>query len=186
MNRLHEIRANSDTTEWNYVPGEMNPADHCTRYTRFSQLMSQTSWIDGPKCLKCNSSFNSSESRIVDKENVSTAIEERQVHIATNNTKKTHSCIIWEYYSSFAKLVRHISSIMKLKEKWINLKRKDVQKIDINLLALGNLKKAERDIYKHSQLESFPTEYRRLINNQEVKKSQPVIIVKTFHFRRTY
>ena len=88
MNRLHEIRANSDTTEWNYVPGEMNPADHCTRYTPFSQLMSQTSWIDGPKCLKYNSSFNSSESLTVDEENASTVIEECQVHIATNNTKK--------------------------------------------------------------------------------------------------
>ena len=32
MNRLYEIRANSDTTEWNYVPGKMKPADDCTRY----------------------------------------------------------------------------------------------------------------------------------------------------------
>ena len=66
----------------------MNPADHCTRYTPFSQLMSQTSSIDGPKCLKDNSSFNSGESLNVDEENVSTVIEERQVHIATSNTKK--------------------------------------------------------------------------------------------------
>ena len=88
MNRLHEIRANSDTTEWNYVPGEMNPADHCTRYAPFSQLMSQTSWINGPKCLKDNSSFNSSESLTGDEENVSTVMKERQVHITTNNTKK--------------------------------------------------------------------------------------------------
>ena len=168
MNRLHEIRANSDTTEWNYVPGEMNPADH---RTTFSQLMSQTNWMDRPKCLKDNSSFNSSESLTVDEENVSTATEERQVYIATNNTKKTHSCIKWEYYSSFPKLVRNISSIMKLKEKWINLKRKDAQKIDINLLTVADLRKAEREIYKHSQLEPFPTEYRHLINNQEVKKN---------------
>ena len=146
MNRLHEIRANSDTAELNYAPGEMNPADHCTRYTRFSQLMSQTSWIDGPKCLKCNSSFNSSQSLTVDEENVSIAIEEHQVHIPTSNIKKTHSCIKWEYYSSFPKLVRHISSIMKLKEKWINLKRKDAQKIDINLLTVADLRKAEREI----------------------------------------
>ena len=76
MNRLHEIRANSDTSELNYIPGELNPADHRTRYTRFSQLMSQTSWTDGPKCLKCNSSFNSSESRTVDEENVSTKVSE--------------------------------------------------------------------------------------------------------------
>ena len=41
MNRLHEIRANSDTTKWNYVPGEMNPADHCTCYTPFSQVVSK-------------------------------------------------------------------------------------------------------------------------------------------------
>ena len=59
---------------------------------------------------------------------------------------------------------------MKLKEKWINLKRKDAQKIDINLLTVVDLKKAEREIYKHSQRESFPTEYRHLINNQEAKK----------------
>ena len=55
-------------------PGEMNPADHCTRYTPFSQLLSQTSWINGPKCLQDNSSFNSSESLTVDEENVTTAI----------------------------------------------------------------------------------------------------------------
>ena len=181
MKRLHEIRANSDTTEWNYVPGEMNPAYHCTRYTPFSQLMSQTSWIDGPKCLKDNSSFNSRESLTVDEENVSTVIEEHQVHIVTNNTEKAHSCIKWKYYSSFPKLVGHISSIMKLKEKWINLKRKYAQKIDINLLTVADLKKAEREIYKHSQLESFPTEYRHLTNNQEVKKNSPLLSLRPFN-----
>ena len=144
MNRLHEIRANSGTTKWNYVPDEMSPADHCTRYTPFSQLMSQTIWTNGTKCLKDNSSCcNSSESLIVDEENVSNVIEERQVYIATSNIKKTHSCIKWEYFSSFTKSVRHISSIIKLKEKWINLKRKDAQKININLMTVADLKKAK-------------------------------------------
>ena len=151
----------------------MNPAYHCTRYTPFSQLMSQTSWTNGSKCLKDNGSFNSSESLTVDEENVSTVREECLVHIATSKTKKTYSSIKWGYYSSFAKSVRHISSIMKLKEKWIYFKRKDAHKIDINLLTVPDLKKAEREIYKHSQLESFPTEYLHLINNQEIKKTPP-------------
>ena len=117
MKRSHEIKKKKeDTTEWNYVPGEINPADHCTRYTPFSQLMCQTNWIDGPECLKDNSSFKSSESFTIDEENVSTVIAECQVHIATNNTKKTNSCIKWEYYLSFPKIVRRISSIMKLKK----------------------------------------------------------------------
>ena len=119
MKRSHEIKKKTkhseDTTEWNYVPGEMNPADHCTRYTPFSHI-SQTSWIDGPECLKDNSSFKSSESFTINEENVSTVMEECQVHIATNNTKKTNSCIKWEYYLSFPKIVRRISSIMKLKK----------------------------------------------------------------------
>ena len=67
--------------------------------------------------------------------------------------------------------MRHISSIMELKEKWINLKRKDAHKIDIKLMTVADLKKTEREIYKHSQLESFSTEYRHLINNQEIKKT---------------
>ena len=69
---------------------------------------------------------------------------------------------------------------MKLKEKWINLNRKDAQKININLLAVANLTKAEREIYKHSQTESFPTEYCPLINNQEVKKSSPLLSLRLF------
>ena len=60
------------------------------------------------------------------------------------------------------------------------MKRKDAQKIDINLLTVAYLKKAEREIYKHSQLESFPTEYRHLINNQEVKKTSPLLSLRPF------
>ena len=79
-----------------------------------------------------------------------------------------------------SKAIGHIFSIMKLKEKWINLKRKDAQKIDINLLTIADLKKAEREIYKHSQLESFPTEYLHFINNQEVKKNSPFLSLRPF------
>ena len=42
---------------------------------------------------------------------------------------------------------------MKLKEKWINLKGKNAHEIDISLLTVVDLKKVEREIYKHSQLE---------------------------------
>ena len=31
MNRLQEIRENSKVEEWNFIPGEINPADNCTR-----------------------------------------------------------------------------------------------------------------------------------------------------------
>ena len=63
----------------------------------------------------------------------------------------------------------------EVKRKMDYLKRKNAQKIDVSLLTVVDLKKVEREIYKHSQLESFPTEYRHLTNNQEVKKTSPLL-----------
>ena len=47
-------------------------------------------------------------------------------------------------------------------------------------MTVADLKKAGREINKHSQLESFPTEYRHLINNQEVKKNSPLLSLRPF------
>ena len=49
MNHLNEIRVNSNVEEWFFVPGELNPADHCTRYLPFSVLSLKSNWIAGPK-----------------------------------------------------------------------------------------------------------------------------------------
>ena len=58
---------------------------------------------------------------------------------------------------------------VKRKMNWF--KKKGAQKIGINLLTFAELEKAARELYKHSQLESFPTKNRHLINNKEVKKT---------------
>ena len=55
MNRLHEIRLNSNVEEWFFVPGELNSADHCICYLPFSVLSLKPNWITGPKFL-CASS----------------------------------------------------------------------------------------------------------------------------------
>ena len=49
MNRLNEIRENSNVEEWFFVPGKLNPADHCTCYLPFSVLNSNSNWIAGLK-----------------------------------------------------------------------------------------------------------------------------------------
>ena len=55
MNRLNEIRVSSNVKEWLFVPGKLNPADHCTCYLPFSVLNSNSNWIAGPK-FPCASS----------------------------------------------------------------------------------------------------------------------------------
>ena len=57
MNPLNEIRVNSDVEEWFFVQGELNPADHCTRYLPFSVLSLKSNWISGPKFLFASSAI---------------------------------------------------------------------------------------------------------------------------------
>lgn len=38
MNRLSEVLLNSNISDFKFIPGNLNPADFCTRYTFFSQL----------------------------------------------------------------------------------------------------------------------------------------------------
>ena len=49
MNRWNEIRVNSNVEEWFFVPGELNPANHCTHYLPFSVLSLTSNWTAGPK-----------------------------------------------------------------------------------------------------------------------------------------
>ena len=45
MNRLNEIRLNSNVADWNFIPGNQNPADLCTRYMPFSILKNSKIWV---------------------------------------------------------------------------------------------------------------------------------------------
>ena len=38
MNRLDEIRLNSNVVDWSFIPGDQNPAALCTRCIPFSIL----------------------------------------------------------------------------------------------------------------------------------------------------
>jgi len=52
MNRLDEIRGNSDTYQWQFISGVSNPADDCTRYVSPSTLSStKHRWLTGPVFL---------------------------------------------------------------------------------------------------------------------------------------
>ena len=51
MNRLNEIRTNTEIKQWKYIPGDLNPADMCTCYYSFQYLNSDSIWIRDPNFL---------------------------------------------------------------------------------------------------------------------------------------
>ena len=50
-NRVQEIRENSRPTEWNHVPGTLNPADDTSRGINPSELARNHRWLRGPEFL---------------------------------------------------------------------------------------------------------------------------------------
>ncbi|KAK7898591.1 hypothetical protein WMY93_019444 [Mugilogobius chulae] len=50
-NRIQRIRHSSRPEQWHYVPSEVNPADHVTRFLPASRL-AQTTWFSGPAFLQ--------------------------------------------------------------------------------------------------------------------------------------
>ena len=53
-NRVSEIRASSNPEQWKFVPGNLNPADDCSRGLSLSQLNANHRWFNGPEFLLSN------------------------------------------------------------------------------------------------------------------------------------
>ena len=66
----------------------------------------------------------------------------------------------------FDKLVKQIAALMKFKEIWLFKHQKRDEENCCKRLSVENLNKAEFEIYREAQLESFATEFDNLLNNQ--------------------
>ena len=51
VNRLNEIRTNTEIKQWKYIPGDLNRAEMCTQHHSFQYLNSDSIWIRGPNFL---------------------------------------------------------------------------------------------------------------------------------------
>ena len=153
MNRLNEIRTNTEIKQLKYIPGNLNPADMCTRYHSFQYLNSDSIWIRGPNFLYRNEKENAFEYVIENNEK-----ESFNVNFATNSTTKSSnsrkfiSSIKWNHYSSYYKLSKHIAWILKLKRNYISYKRNKERKgLPFTNLNTQDIDCAENEILKHCQ-----------------------------------
>ena len=114
MNRLNEVRLNSNVADWNFIPGNQNPAELCTRYMPFSILKNSKIWFYGPE--KSNQFIKSDESKV---NNDDRGLEYNYlVNTVQNLTEKYPKIAFrWERYSSYTKLLRHIAWVIKIVKK---------------------------------------------------------------------
>ena len=121
--RVNEILNSTNIEDWQYVSTKSNAANDATRYIPFRDLNSNSQWFNRPNfvyndsvtktnyvncSLEGNSNANENLNKIDNEVLISTSVKPR---------------INWSYYTSLAKIVRHLAWILKLKGNWIHWKR---------------------------------------------------------------
>ena len=181
MHRINEIRQLSEISEWHYIPSEQNPTELCTRTQTDFKLMHQK-WFYGPETIR--------QTTLDLKEiNIRIQFEENSginISLTTHNSK-TENCnsyqiIKWDSYSSWNKLVRHVALLVKIKQNWVNSKRKSNSKVDFSRLSPDEIKNAKMILVRVAQLESYPEEYNQLKCNKEIAKNSFLLPFKPFMY----
>ena len=182
MRRCNEIRQNTNVEDWNYIPTDLNIADVLSRGILLENPDVLSSWFTGPNFMKEASSIYNFESSENDRNTTEAATANlyqelnaytSEVKSAVTNTSRL--TIFWEYYSSWNKIKRHVAWIVKLKANWLKWKRKEKKRENFNFVTCEELLKSETYLLKMSQEESYPSELKSLLLNDNVHKSSTLV-----------
>ena len=137
MHTVNEIREITSSKDWYYIPSELNIADICTRPMPLSKYQTfEANWLGVPAAL------TEPIERFIDNElnlDLNTNQESKDFTInemvTSDMPKPLDKIIIWELYSKFAKLIRCVAWILKLKCNWI-LKHRNKEETQTNFVLL--------------------------------------------------
>ena len=179
MHRINEIRSNTDICSWYYIPGHLNVADDLTRKKGFEILVPTCCWFNGPEFLHKSSETWGNEvcslknNKIWRRSNV------------TSNTISTPSVdtyleLNWRYYSSWSKLLLHVSIILKLKSNWLKGKRGETDRENFKQFSIKDIRKANIEICKLVQKKYFNEELISLSTKNELNKTSRILLLDPF------
>ena len=181
MNRLNEIRSSTDISSWKFVPGELNPADEATRYN--PTISTSSRWLCGPSFLLEDEQYwprndvnNNKECSIEDTSTINVNV----IDEVNCTSKYINETVKWNHYSSWIKLVRHITWIIKLKRNWLNHQRNLKNRENLKYLTVKEITETKTELYKMSQKESFPVEYTNLSQHKVLPKRSKLIPLRPF------
>jgi transposase InsO family protein len=172
-NRVSLIRSLSHPDQWNFVPGDQNPADALTRGLEPNQLK-QYGWFTGPLFLKTVSKLDVKETdqgNVVDHtdENDPEVKKDIKSSFVTTSSENPLDRLI-SHFSSWYKLKRAVSWLIRAKD--VLLKRK--VSADKSITA-KEMKIAEDLIVKHVQGQYYSVEIECLQQNNPLRKSSNIL-----------
>lgn len=156
-NRVSEILETSNTSEWRYIPTNLNPADIGSRGLNAKQLKNCKLWWSGPSFLlhQDKSTWPTQPTQIHEHD-----LPETKVQCHVNASLSQFSSFI-ERFSDFTKLQRASAYILRF---IYNCRHPYTKRI--GYLQIHELQNAHNMLCKIAQAESFKPEYNLLSKNK--------------------
>ena len=147
---------------------------------KFEEFHNNCCYLDGPKFLRClelpNFSF-SEGSFPVNLNNIN--FESKYLKEDEASQKKDSSCILWERFSNWNKLVRVVALVLKNSKHWLSLMQKNESTYQTRI-CLEDLVKSKYFIIKKVQQDKFARELTMIkqslpLHNRKILPLQPFI-----------
>ncbi|XP_063758693.1 uncharacterized protein LOC134877201 [Eleginops maclovinus] len=184
-NRVTRIRRSTHPSQWHYVPTDLNPADHATRFMPARQLQ-QSSWLSGPAFLYQNKAAEISDSSVfaLIEPEVDEEIRPEATVLATKASESQLGSQHFERCSSWRTLYHTVARLIHVAASFKGKSDKDEKKgwkCFGDASSMSELLQAKAVIIRSVQHSAFKEEFKCLESEQThpkqsaLKRLNPVV-----------
>ena len=180
-NRIAIIQDATSPSQWRYVNSEGNPADDASRGLTVDSIIFKNRWINGPDFLWEPESRWPVQPVAQMSDDDPEIKRESQALLSLTNTGTIFINQVLEYFSSWYRLKKFVAWILRYREKLkqsskrrkegLALVQDSPEERSYDPLSVDEINKAEKEILKFIQRQSFGEELSRLDEQEEVNES---------------
>ena len=161
-NRVSEILTILDSSQWNHITTDNNPADCASRGISVNELIEHNLWWHGPKIINQSHEYTSNLE-------FNTDLERRTIKALTTTVQPNEE-FIWTRFSNLTRMLRVLSYCRRL----LKLKKSDTNREPNKSVTVQEINDTLRVCVKATQEHYFETEIRDLKSASKCvpKKSQ--------------
>ncbi|XP_038071931.1 uncharacterized protein LOC119740639 [Patiria miniata] len=181
-NRVQRIKRSTRATQWNYVPTDLNPADHATRALPAS-VLSSSSWLSGPAFLSDagHGQLHEETFDLIDPQS-DAEVRPQVTSCATAVTDANLGCDRFKRFSTWKSLLNAISRLSHIAQSFLQDEGSTCRGWHLCKVHLrpDQQNQAKATILRFLQMETYADEVRCLENDQPVSRSSPLIKLHPF------
>ena len=173
-NRVQQIKEHTHTAQWHHVASSENPADIASTGLNADEFVNSTTWLNGPEFLWKESIPQSKPENFSDMVNP----EDPELKVVKSFSCKMERFRAYsllerlEFFSSWDRAKLAVALCLRYKAKLRQKisegsQKKSIQSCGLEPLTVDELFKAECEIVKHTQSQSFKSEI-KILRDREV------------------